>query len=163
MSLDGFNKTHCDKCNEKVERGEGIYADRGFYHKDPCYKQIKQKYIDVFLFYLFVTGIFVVKSSISINSLAAFNLFIAFVTMCFIKSIQTHLYFPLFIGIKRILDPSHIGPSDTRLVAGNAFRSTAQLNVCANHDQDLPWQNLQLLTSSIIHSLSSRRKLLLRL
>src|SRR5665648_1115872 len=46
MSLDGFNKTHCDKCNEKVERGEGIYADRGFYHKDPCYKQIKQKYID---------------------------------------------------------------------------------------------------------------------
>ena len=46
MSRDGFDKTHCDKCNEKVERGEGIYAERGFYHKDTCYEQIKQKHID---------------------------------------------------------------------------------------------------------------------
>lgn len=29
MSLDGFNKTHCDKCKEKVERGDGIYAEHG--------------------------------------------------------------------------------------------------------------------------------------
>ena len=43
---DEFNKTHCDKCKAKVELGEGIYGDGGFYHKDPCYEQIRQKHID---------------------------------------------------------------------------------------------------------------------
>src|SRR5665648_1176620 len=70
-----------------------------------CFVFIPFVVVNVFLFYLFVTGIFVVKSSISINSLAAFNLFIAFVTMCFIKSIQTHLYLSLI----HISEPTRLG------------------------------------------------------
>ena len=46
MSGDKWNKTHCDKCKEKVELGEGIYTDGGFYHEDLCYEQIRQKHID---------------------------------------------------------------------------------------------------------------------
>lgn len=41
-----FNKTHCDRCGLKINKGEGIYADGGFYHKDICYEKVKQEYID---------------------------------------------------------------------------------------------------------------------
>jgi len=41
-----FNKTHCDKCGLKVERGEGIYASGGFYHKEPCWEEVKKEFIN---------------------------------------------------------------------------------------------------------------------
>lgn len=44
--MDRWNKTHCDKCGERVEKGEGIYAIGGYYHNSTCYEQVKQEYID---------------------------------------------------------------------------------------------------------------------
>jgi len=44
--IDKWNKTHCDKCGIKVNQGEGLYAEGGFYHKDTCWEVVKQEYID---------------------------------------------------------------------------------------------------------------------
>lgn len=44
--MDRWNKTHCDKCGLKVENGDGIYADGGFYHTNTCWEEVKQGYIN---------------------------------------------------------------------------------------------------------------------
>jgi protein-arginine kinase activator protein McsA len=46
--MDNWNKTHCDRCHEIVKQGEGIYAERGFYHHETCYRAIQQEFIDAY-------------------------------------------------------------------------------------------------------------------
>jgi len=40
-----LKQTTCDKCHGEVAKGKGIVAEGGFYHKDPCWENKKQKFI----------------------------------------------------------------------------------------------------------------------
>ena len=44
--MNRWNKTCCDRCGEKVEKGEGIYSIVGFFHTKTCYEEVKQEYIN---------------------------------------------------------------------------------------------------------------------
>lgn len=41
-----LKKTHCDKCGEIVNKGEGIIAFQGLYHIDTCYKEKREEFVN---------------------------------------------------------------------------------------------------------------------
>lgn len=43
-----FKQTTCDRCHKEVAKGEGIIAEGGFYHQDPCWEEMKQEFIKNF-------------------------------------------------------------------------------------------------------------------
>ena len=55
--MDKWNKTHCDKCNLVVEKGEGFYANGAFYHRDTCWEEVRVELINSYVWEKYKTSL----------------------------------------------------------------------------------------------------------